>query len=175
MRPQNKKHKTFHAQTTKNTKNKNHKKEKQTTTTNIIAIAINYYRIRVHYTVLTQHTTPTNNTQPDETQKRVPPSRSCLHKGVIYRTTSVALDTQQHAIKTKQTIKTKTQTIFALQNPHDQPATRPQEAFVSSTPTTPHAHTTHAHTRGVSHLKNRHHQAPKAPSNDEKTLSPTRY
>ena len=59
--PKKQKTQTFHAQTTKNTKNKNHKKEKQTTTTNIV-VAINYYRIRVHYTVLTQHTTPTNNT-----------------------------------------------------------------------------------------------------------------
>jgi len=30
-----------------------------------------FYRIRVHYTVLTQHTTPTNNTQPDATQKGI--------------------------------------------------------------------------------------------------------
>ena len=57
MRPKTK-NTTFHAQTTKNTKNKTTKKKKQTTTTIIIAVAINYYRIRVHYTVLTQHTTP---------------------------------------------------------------------------------------------------------------------
>ena len=70
MRPKTKNTNIFHAQTTKNTKNKTTKKKKQTTTTIIIAVAINYYRIRVHYTVLTQHTTPTNNTQPNETQKK---------------------------------------------------------------------------------------------------------
>jgi len=81
VRPQNKKHK-YHAQTTKNTKNKNHKKEKQTTTTIIIiAVAINYYRIRVHYTVLTQHTTPTNNTHKNETQKRYHQADPAYTKG----------------------------------------------------------------------------------------------
>ena len=49
----------FHAQTTKNTKNKTTKKKKQTTTKQSLLL---FYRIRVHYTVLTQHTTPTNNT-----------------------------------------------------------------------------------------------------------------
>ena len=58
----------FHAQTTKNTKNKTTKKKKQTTTTIIIAVAINYYRIRVHYTVLTQHTTP--HTTPTQMQPK---------------------------------------------------------------------------------------------------------
>ena len=45
----------FHAQTTKNTKNKTTKKKKQTTTKQSLLL---FYRIRVHYTVLTQHTTP---------------------------------------------------------------------------------------------------------------------
>ena len=86
MRPKTKNtNNIFHAQTTKNTKNKTTKKKKQTT----IIIAV-FYRIRVHYTVLTQHTTPTNNTQPHAAQVTRPqPARSCLHQGVIYRTTTV--------------------------------------------------------------------------------------
>ena len=56
MRPKTKNTNIFHAQTTKNTKNKTTKKKKQTTT--IIIVIIIFYRIRVHYTVLTQHTTP---------------------------------------------------------------------------------------------------------------------
>ena len=114
MRPQTKNTNITHRQQkiprTKTTKKKN--KQQQT----LLPLPLLLSHSRPLYSSHTTHH-PTNNTQPDETQKRVPPSRSCLHKGVIYRTTSVALDTQQHAIKTKQTIKTKTQTIFALQNP----------------------------------------------------------
>ena len=40
-----------------------------------------------------------------------------------------------------------------LLKPSNQEGRKTAKAFVSSTPTTPHAHTTHAHTRGVSHLK----------------------
>ena len=67
MRPKTKNTNIFHAQTTKNTKNKTTKKKKQTTTIKLLF----FYRIRVHYTVLTQHTTPTNNTHQKITQKGI--------------------------------------------------------------------------------------------------------
>ena len=54
MRPKNKKHKHFSRTDNKKYQEQNHKKEK-TNNNNIVAI---FYRIRVHYTVLTQHTTP---------------------------------------------------------------------------------------------------------------------
>ena len=76
MRPQNKKH-NFSRTDNKKYQEQNHKKEK-TNNNNIVAI---FYRIRVHYTVLTQHTTPTNNTQPTTAQVTRPqPARSCLHQ-----------------------------------------------------------------------------------------------
>ena len=65
MRPKTKNTNIFHAQTTKNTKNKTTKKKKQTTTTQLLLL---FYRIRVHYTVLTQHTTP--HTTPNQTQPK---------------------------------------------------------------------------------------------------------
>ena len=64
MRLKTKNTNIFHAQTTKNTKNKTTKKKKQTTTINCCY----FYRIRVHYTVLTQHTTP--QTTPNQTQPK---------------------------------------------------------------------------------------------------------
>ena len=68
MRPTTKNTHIFHAQTTKNTKNKTTKKKKQTTTTKQTSLSLLFYRIRVHYTVLTQHTTP--HTTPNQTQPK---------------------------------------------------------------------------------------------------------
>ena len=102
MRPKNKKHKhIFHAQTTKNTKNKTTKKKKQTTTTIIVIII--FYRIRVHYTVLTQHTTP--QTTPTNQQSGILPTRGdSLEQQPCCSRHPTACQ------KTKQTIKTRTQT-----------------------------------------------------------------
>ena len=84
--------------TTKNTNNcsrtdnkkyqeQNHKKEKQTTTIHCCY----FYRIRVHYTVLTQHTTP--HTTPTQTQPKHMGrnQQDIISLGVIYRTTLVLL------------------------------------------------------------------------------------
>ena len=146
MRLKNKKHKHFtHRQQkiprTKTTKKKNKQQQQY------YCHCHYYHRIRVHYTVLTQHTTPTNNTQPN---------RSCLHKGVINRTTSVALDTQQHAIQTKQTIKTRTQTRLPKTPPTNK-AERPQKAFVLSIPK-PHTRTQHMRTHKAFPTKKPCHQ-----------------
>ena len=54
MRPKNKKHKHFSRTDNKKYQEQNHKKEK----TNNNHSLLFFYRIRVHYTVLTQHTTP---------------------------------------------------------------------------------------------------------------------
>ena len=74
MRLKNKKHKHFSRTDNKKYQEQNHKKEK----TNNNHSLLFFYRIRVHYTVLTQHTTP--HTTPNK--------RPCL-PGVIYRTTLV--------------------------------------------------------------------------------------
>ena len=65
MRLKNKKHKHFSRTDNKKYQEQNHKKEK----TNNNHSLLFFYRIRVHYTVLTQHTTPTNNTHQKITQK----------------------------------------------------------------------------------------------------------
>ena len=67
--PYNKKHKHIvHAQTTKNTKNKTTKKKNKQQPFIVV-----FYRIRVHYTVLTQHTTP--QTTPTNQQSGILPTR----------------------------------------------------------------------------------------------------
>jgi len=78
MRLKNKKHKHFSRTDNKKYQEQNHKKEK--TNNNNNNYCHYFYRIRVHYTVLTQHTTP--HTTPNK--------RSCL-PGVIHRTTLVLL------------------------------------------------------------------------------------
>ena len=77
MRPKTKKHKHFSRTDNKKYQEQNHKKEKTNNNNNYCCY---FYRIRVHYTVLTQHTTP--HTTPNK--------RSCL-PGVIHRTTLVLL------------------------------------------------------------------------------------
>ena len=151
MRPKNKKHKHFSRTDNKKYQEQNHKKEKTNNNNTNTIYCCYFYRIRVHYTVLTQHTTPTNNTQPHATHVQRPqPARSCSYKrgDSIEQQPCVAPDTQQHA---KQQNKPKHK--HTLLKPSNQQAERPQKILASSTPTTPHAHTTHAHTRGVSHLK----------------------
>ena len=78
MRLKNKKHKHFSRTDNKKYQEQNHKKEK--TNNNNHYCHHYFYRIRVHYTVLTQHTTP--HTTPNK--------RSCL-PGVIHRTTILVL------------------------------------------------------------------------------------
>ena len=66
MRLKNKKHKHFSRTDNKKYQEQNHKKEK----TNNNHSLLFFYRIRVHYTVLTQHTTPhttPNHMQPKNT------------------------------------------------------------------------------------------------------------
>ena len=87
MRLKNKKHKHFSRTDNKKYQEQNHKKEK----TNNNHSLLFFYRIRVHYTVLTQHTTP--HTTPNQTQ---PKHMGCnqqdiISLGVIYRTTLVLL------------------------------------------------------------------------------------
>ena len=72
MRPKTKNTNIFHAQTTKNTKNKTTKKKNKQQQNNHYLLLL-FYRIRVHYTVLTQHTTP----------HTTPTKGSCFIKGVI--------------------------------------------------------------------------------------------
>ena len=66
MRPQNKKHKHFSRTDNKKYQEQNHKKEKTNNNNNYCHY---FYRIRVHYTVLTQHTTPQTTPNQKITQK----------------------------------------------------------------------------------------------------------
>ena len=77
MRPKTKNTNIFHAQTTKNTKNKTTKKKKQTTTIIIVAIFIAFAS-----TIQFSHNTPPHTQHPP---------RDPAYKGVIYRTTLVLL------------------------------------------------------------------------------------
>ena len=73
-----------------------------------------FYRIRVHYTVLTQHTTP--HTTPTNQQSGILPTR-----GDLQNNTRAALDTQQHATKQNKPSQTKhkhTHPCFTDPKPH---------------------------------------------------------
>ena len=89
MRLKNKKHKHFSRTDNKKYQEQNHKKEKTNNNNTIIVIV--FYRIRVHYTVLTQHTTP--HTTPNQTwPKHIGHNQQdIISLGVIYRTTLVLL------------------------------------------------------------------------------------
>ena len=79
----------FHAQTTKNTKNKTTKKKKQTTTTQLSLLFLSHSR-----PLYSSHTThhPTHNTHTDATQKHIGHNQQdIISLGVIYRTTLVLL------------------------------------------------------------------------------------
>ena len=66
MRPKTKKHTQILSRTdNKKYQEQNHKKEKTNNNNNYCCY---FYRIRVHYTVLTQHTTP--QTTPNQTQPK---------------------------------------------------------------------------------------------------------
>ena len=84
----------FHAQTTKNTKNKTTKKKKQTTTTQLSLLFLSHSR-----PLYSSHTThhPTHNTQ-----QKVLPTR-----GDLQNNTRAALDTPQHATQQNKPSKTK--------------------------------------------------------------------
>ena len=88
MRLKNKKHTQIFSRTdNKKYQEQNHKKEK----TNNNHSLLFFYRIRVHYTVLTQHTTPhttPNQTQPKHMGRN---QQDIISLGVIYRTTLVLL------------------------------------------------------------------------------------
>ena len=80
MRPKTK-NTIFHAQTTKNTKNKTTKKKKQTTTTQTLFIVVFLSHSRPLYSSHTTHH-PTNNTQPHATHvKRPQPARYHFTRG----------------------------------------------------------------------------------------------
>ena len=89
----------FHAQTTKNTKNKTTKKKKQTTTTQTLFIVVIF--IAFASTIQFSHNTPPHKQHPTNYGPKQPGrnQQDTISPGVIYRTTSVALDTQQHATK----------------------------------------------------------------------------
>ena len=89
MRLKNKKHKHFSRTDNKKYQEQNHKKEKTNNNNTIIVIV--FYRIRVHYTVLTQHTTP--HTTPNQTwPKHIGHNQQdIISLGVIHRTTLVLL------------------------------------------------------------------------------------
>ena len=89
MRLKNKKHKHFSRTDNKKYQEQNHKKEKTNNNNTIIVIV--FYRIRVHYTVLTQHTTP--HTTPNQTWPKHMGhnQQDIISLGVIHRTTLVLL------------------------------------------------------------------------------------
>ena len=89
MRLKNKKHKHFSRTDNKKYQEQNHKKEKTNNNNTIIVIV--FYRIRVHYTVLTQHTTPhttPNQTWPKHMGRN---QQDIISLGVIHRTTILVL------------------------------------------------------------------------------------
>ena len=115
--PKNKKHTIFHAQTTKNTKNKTTKKKKQTTT---IKLLLFLSHSRPLYSSHTTHH-PTNNTQPN---------RSCFIRGDSLEQQPCC---SRHPTACQTTKQTKTQTHFA-QTLTTNKAERPQKILASSTP-----------------------------------------
>ena len=150
MRPQTKNTKQFTHRQQKIPRTKTTKKKKQTTT-NIIAIAINYYRIRVHYTVLTQHTTPTNNTQPNHNPNyQATTSKILLDlRGDLIEQQTVLPQTPNSMPQTKTNHQNQnTNNICPAKPLTTKKAERPQEAFVSLIP--PHAQNT---CRTYFHLK----------------------
>ena len=154
MRLKTKNTNIFHAQTTKNTKNKTTKKKKQTTTIHCCY----FYRIRVHYTVLTQHTTP--HTTPTNQQSGILPTR-----GDLQNNTRAALDTQQHATQQNKPSKPEHKHVCCPAKPLKQ---RPR--FVSSTPKTTHM----KYVRYLSSPENKNLPPHAKPTRDNKKLSPAR-
>ena len=74
-----------------------------------------FYRIRVHYTVLTQHTTP--HTTPNNQQSGI----LLQSRGDLQNNTRAALDTQQHATKQNKPSQTEhkhTHPCFTDPKPH---------------------------------------------------------
>jgi len=91
VRPQNKKHKTFFTHRQQKIPRTKPQKRKNKQQQNNHYLLLFFYRIRVHYTVLTQHTTPHTTPTPDATQKHIGHNQQkvLLHQGVINRTTTV--------------------------------------------------------------------------------------
>ena len=89
-----------------------------------------FYRIRVHYTVLTQHTTP--HTTPTNQQSGI----LLQSRGDLQNNTRAALDTQQHA--TKQNKPEHKHICCSAKTFTTNKAERPQKILVSSTPKTTH-------------------------------------
>ena len=116
MRPKTK-NTIFHAQTTKNTKNKTTKKKKQTTTTQLSLLFLSHSR-----PLYSSHTThhPTHNTQPHAThvQRPQPAKRSCLIKGWFYRTTTLCCPRHPTACQTTKQTKTQTHSSLLHWSPH---------------------------------------------------------
>ena len=83
MRPQNKKHKTFFTHRQQKIPRTKPQKKKNKQQQNNHYLLLLFYRIRVHYTVLTQHTTPhtTPNHMRPKNQWATTSKRSCLIRG----------------------------------------------------------------------------------------------
>ena len=119
-----------------------------------------FYRIRVHYTVLTQHTTPTNNTQPNTAQVTRPqPARSCLHqRGDLLEQQPCCPRHPTACHNNKTNHQNQNTNTSALQNPLQpiRPKDRKSLCFINS------YNPTHKARVGLvsPENKNRHHQAP---------------
>ena len=126
MRLKNKKHKHFSRTDNKKYQEQNHKKEK-TNNNNNYCHHHYFYRIRVHYTVLTQHTTP----------QTTPTKRSCSSRGDLIEQQYLCCSRHPTACqKTKQTTPEHKHTLL---KPSNQQAERPQKVLV---PLIPKPHTT---------------------------------
>ena len=121
MRLKTKNTNIFHAQTTKNTKNKTTKKKKQTTTTQLLLLFLSHSR-----PLYSSHTThhPTHNTQ-----QKVLPTRG---DSIEQHSCCSRHPTACH--KTKQTITNQTQTHLLLCKtpPTGQPAEKAPLCFINS-------------------------------------------
>ena len=170
MRLKNKKHKHFSRTDNKKYQEQNHKKEK-TNNNNTIIVAI---FIAFASTIQFSHNTPPQQTTPNHMRPKTNGPQPA--KGPAYlRGDSIEQQPccSRHPTACHTTKQTKTQT--RLLPCKTLMANWPKKPyFVSLIPL--HAHTTHAHTRGVSHLKTKTAttRCSPAPRNNGKTRHPAR-
>ena len=124
MRPKTKNTNIFHAQTTKNTKNKTTKKKKQTTTIIIVIIFIAFAS-----TIQFSHNTPPHKQHPPkDNPKRYHQADLVYLRGDLIEQHSCCSRHPTACHTTKQTIKT--QTHFAETPPTSQPAEKASPCFI---------------------------------------------
>lgn len=125
----------------------NHKKEKQTTTNNCC------FFIAFASTIQFSHNTPPHTQHPTRCNpKRYHQADLVYLRGDLIEQQYLCCPRHPTACHTNKT-NPNTNT-FAETPPTGQPAEKASPCLCSIDPKTPHAHTTHAHTQGVSHLKN---------------------